>query len=133
MGPPALRSARWKFGLVGSRCERCGERYAPPQRVCLKCGRVDEMGEQRFADAKGIVRTFTVDRLAFTPSPPLVVAIVDVDGGGRLEFEVTDLASPDAIAVGDEVELTFRRLYTADGVHNYFWKAKPQRGRGEGI
>ena len=21
--------------------------------------------------------------------------------------------------------MTFRRLYTAQGVHNYFWKAKP--------
>jgi hypothetical protein len=23
------------------------------------------------------------------------------------------------------VEMTFRRLYTAQGVHNYFWKARP--------
>jgi hydroxymethylglutaryl-CoA synthase len=23
------------------------------------------------------------------------------------------------------VEMTFRRLFTAEGVHNYFWKAKP--------
>jgi len=21
--------------------------------------------------------------------------------------------------------MTFRRLYTADGIHDYFWKAKP--------
>jgi len=21
--------------------------------------------------------------------------------------------------------MTFRRLFTADGVHNYFWKARP--------
>ena len=21
--------------------------------------------------------------------------------------------------------MTFRRLYTADGIHNYFWKARP--------
>jgi hypothetical protein len=27
------------------------------------------------------------------------------------------------------VEMTFRRLYTtADGVHNYFWKARPIEG-----
>jgi hypothetical protein len=25
------------------------------------------------------------------------------------------------------VEMTFRRLYTVDGIHNYFWKAKPVR------
>jgi hypothetical protein len=26
------------------------------------------------------------------------------------------------------VEMTFRRLSTADGIHNYFWKARPARG-----
>ena len=31
------------------------------------------------------------------------------------------------VAIGDEVEMTFRRLFTADGVHNYFWKARPVR------
>ena len=23
--------------------------------------------------------------------------------------------------------MTFRRLFTADGIHNYFWKARPVR------
>jgi len=27
------------------------------------------------------------------------------------------------------VELTFRRMYTAQGVHNYFWKARPMMER----
>jgi len=26
------------------------------------------------------------------------------------------------------VAMTFRRLYTAEGVHNYFWKARPVDG-----
>jgi hypothetical protein len=25
---------------------------------------------------------------------------------------------------GDRVEMTFRRAYTVDGVHNYVWKAR---------
>jgi hypothetical protein len=29
------------------------------------------------------------------------------------------------VAIGDRVAMTFRRLLTADGVHNYFWKARP--------
>jgi hypothetical protein len=32
---------------------------------------------------------------------------------------------PKAVKIGDRVEMTFRKLYTANGVHNYFWKAKP--------
>jgi len=31
------------------------------------------------------------------------------------------------LAVGGRVEMTFRRLFTADGIHNYFWKARPLR------
>ena len=34
---------------------------------------------------------------------------------------------PDAVAIGDQVEMTFRRLNSADGIHNYFWKARPVR------
>ena len=33
------------------------------------------------------------------------------------------------VAIGGRVEMTFRRLFTAGGVHNYFWKARPLRGR----
>ena len=34
---------------------------------------------------------------------------------------------PDKVAIGDPLEMTFRRLFTADGIHNYFWKARPAR------
>ena len=44
-------------------------------------------------------------------------------GGGRYALEVAD-ADPDRLAVGSRVELVFRRLFTAGGVHNYFWKAR---------
>jgi hydroxymethylglutaryl-CoA synthase len=42
-------------------------------------------------------------------------------------MELTDVASTD-VAIGDRVEMTFRRLNQADGVQNYFWKAKPLIG-----
>jgi len=31
------------------------------------------------------------------------------------------------VKIGDRVEMTFRRLFTARSVHNYFWKARPAR------
>ena len=73
--------------------------------------------------------TFTIDRLAYSPSPPVVFAVVDFDGGGRLPVELTDV-DPTEVAIGGRVEMTFRRLFTADGIHNYFWKARPVRGEG---
>ena len=94
--PAAHRNADWKYGLVP------------------------------VADALGTIVTFTVDRLAHSPSPPVVFAIVDFDGGGRLPVELTDVDAGE-VTIGGRVEMTFRRLATSDGIHNYFWKARPLR------
>ena len=48
------------------------------------------------------------------------------EGGGRVELEITD-CDPETVAIGNTVEMTFRRLFTSDGVHNYFWKSRPIR------
>ena len=125
--PPARRAEAWKFAFTGSRCQACGTRHLPPQRVCVKCHAVDKMTPDRLADTPAVIATFTVDRLAFSPSPPMVVAVLDFEGGGRFQSEMTDV-DPKAVKIGDRVTMTFRRLITAGGVHNYFWKAKPLRG-----
>jgi 3-hydroxy-3-methylglutaryl CoA synthase/uncharacterized OB-fold protein len=125
--PPARRAEAWKFAFTGSRCQACGTRHLPPQRVCVKCHAVDRMAPERMADVPATIATFTVDRLAFSPSPPMVVAVLDFEGGGRFQSEMTDV-DPKAVKIGDRVTMTFRRLLTAGGVHNYFWKAKPLRG-----
>ncbi|AHH18395.1 hypothetical protein NONO_c36080 [Nocardia nova SH22a] len=122
--PPSLRSADYKFGFVASRCEECDFVHLPAVRVCVNCHSTDRMAEVPLADKLGTVATFAIDHLAFSPSPPVISAIIDFDGGGRFRFELTD-ADPDQVAIGDRVEMTFRRLITAGGVHNYFWKARP--------
>ncbi|BCO39187.1 hypothetical protein MINTM001_03260 [Mycobacterium paraintracellulare] len=125
-GPPSHRSENWKYGFVGSHCEECGTVHLPPVRVCFKCGSADRMHPQPMADTPARVATYTVDRLAYTPSPPMIAVVVDFDGGGRFRCELTD-ARPE-VAIGDDVEMTFRRLTTSQsGVHNYFWKARPAR------
>ncbi|WP_344241841.1 OB-fold domain-containing protein, partial [Actinocorallia libanotica] len=117
----ARRNADWKFGLVGSRGEE-GMVRMPPSPLDAEAAPM--------ADAAGTIVTFTVDRLAYSPSPPVVFAVVDFDGGGRLPIELTDVDETE-VAMGDRVEPTFRRLFTADGIHNYFWKARPARGAGK--
>jgi 3-hydroxy-3-methylglutaryl CoA synthase len=96
----AARNAEWKFGLVG------------PAGV--------------LAEQRGTVATYTVDKLAYSPSPPIVFAIVDFDDGTRLPVELTDVDAKE-VAIGTRVEMTFRRLFVADGIANYFWKARPVR------
>jgi hydroxymethylglutaryl-CoA synthase len=124
---PSFRAESWKFAFTGSRCQACGARHAPPQRVCVKCHAVDRMTPERLADIPATIATFTVDRLAYSLSPPVVAAVIDFEGGGRFQCELTDV-DPAAVKIGDRVEMTFRRLFTAGGVHNYFWKARPLRG-----
>jgi 3-hydroxy-3-methylglutaryl CoA synthase len=96
----AGRSTDWKFGLDGA--------------------------SGVLADQRGTVTTFTVDKLAYSQSPPVVFAVVDFDNGQRLPVELTDVDA-DEVAIGMRVEMTFRRLFTADGIANYFWKARPTR------
>ncbi|WP_109003844.1 OB-fold domain-containing protein [Streptomyces rishiriensis] len=130
--PPAHRRTAWKYGFVASRCEKCGTRHLPPDGVCVSCRSVDTMADEPMQHVRGSVATFTVDRLAHTPSPPMLVVVVDYDGGGRFRCQLTDATEADA-AIGARVEMTFRRTVTAAGVHNYFWKARPVRtGETEG-
>jgi 3-hydroxy-3-methylglutaryl CoA synthase/uncharacterized OB-fold protein len=124
--PPSFRHEAWKFAFTGSRCQACGTRHLPPQRVCVKCQAVDRMTAERLADVTATIATFTIDRLAFSPSPPMVAAVIDFEGGGRYQCELTDV-DPRSVAIGNRVEMTFRRPITAGGVHNYFWKGRPVR------
>jgi hydroxymethylglutaryl-CoA synthase len=124
--PPALRRAGWKFGLVAARCTQCGTRSLPPERVCQRCHALDEMVPEPLAEVPATVTTYAVDRLAYTPSPPMLMVVLDFDGGGRMRCQLTD-ATEDEVRIGLRTEMTFRRLVTAAGVHNYFWKARPIR------
>jgi 3-hydroxy-3-methylglutaryl CoA synthase len=120
--PAAGRSADWKFGFVGSRAAGSSEVRLPPAVPGADPGLVADPAPM--AEVLGTVATFTVDRLAYSPSPPIVFAVVDFDGGGRLPLELTDVG-PDEVSIGTRVEMTFRRLSEADGIINYFWKARP--------
>ncbi len=122
--PPSFRSDRWKYAFVGSRDASTGAIHLPPQRVSVKGGAVDEMEPAPMADVPATVVTFTIDRLAYSLSPPVIAVVIDFDGGGRFQCQLTD-ANPDDVKIGDRVTMTFRRMLTADGIHNYFWKARP--------
>ncbi|MGI9053950.1 MAG: OB-fold domain-containing protein [Ilumatobacteraceae bacterium] len=122
--PPSVRADDWKFAFVGSRDEH-GFVHLPPSRVSMGSGEIDRMEPVRMADVPATIATFTVDRLAFSLSPPVVSAVIDFDGGGRFQCELTDV-DPATVEIGDRVEMTFRRLFTSGGIHNYFWKARPR-------
>ena len=88
--PPSARTDAWKYAFVGSR-DASGFVYLPPSRVSMGSGDIDQMEQVPMADVRATIATFTVDRLAFSLSPPVVAAIIDFDGGGRFQCELTDV------------------------------------------
>lgn len=130
---PSSSSILWRdrkkaLSLVGSRCKRCGTPQFPPQHICVKpdCGAVDEMEEYRFSDRIGHIFTYTGDNLVYTPDPPELYGVIDFEGGGRSQFNLTD-CDLDEVEVGMSMEMTFRLKYYDRGVTGYTWKAVPVR------
>jgi hydroxymethylglutaryl-CoA synthase len=58
------------------------------------------------------------------PETEVALVVADVDGGGRLTAYATDVV-PAEVVVGMRMRPTFRRLWTTDAIHNYFWKLRP--------
>ncbi|MEI7479220.1 MAG: OB-fold domain-containing protein, partial [Actinomycetes bacterium] len=128
----AWRSEEWKFAFVGSKDRTTGTVHLPPSRVSRVGGAVDDMEPAPMANVRGTIVTFTIDRMVYSPSPPVAFAIVDFDGGGRFPIELTDCTA-DQVAIGGRVEMTFRKLFTQDDIHDYFWKARllPAESQGD--
>ncbi len=104
----AWRNEEWKFGFVGSKDRTSEAVHLPPSRVSMKGGAVDDMDPVDRADTEATIATYTIDRLAYSPSPPIVFAVLDFDGGGRFPVELTDV-DPDTVDIGDRVAMTFRQ------------------------
>jgi hydroxymethylglutaryl-CoA synthase len=108
--------------FYGSRCGSCELVQYPQAQVCLAC-RSRELTDHRLA-RRGAIFTFTIDNLAPVAEHPLPMAVIDLEGGGRVYLQVTDAAEGE-VRVGTPVTLTFRRLHEAGGNRYYFWKARP--------
>jgi hydroxymethylglutaryl-CoA synthase len=114
------------YKFRGSRCLNCGKVQYPSQRLCISCQSKDSFESVRLADKKATLFTYTVDFLNADPDPPSVMTVVDFDGGGRAYLMMTD-RDPAEVSIGQRVEMTFRRMYEAEGFTNYYWKCRPVR------
>jgi len=111
--------------LYGSRCEACGTVQFPLAQVCIRCKARERLSDHKLAK-RGTIFTFTVDHLIANVEHPLPMAVVDLEGGGRMYLQVTDFGEAE-VGIGAAVVLTYRRLHEGGGNHNYFWKARPVR------
>ena len=111
--------------LYGTQCLRCGTRQYPIARVCIACQNHDSLHEVAL-EHSGQVFTFTRDHLYVAPDSPTIMSVVDLNQGGRLYIQMTDV-DPEDVRIGDEVVLTLRRRKEGPTMHHYYWKCRPAR------
>ena len=109
--------------LHGSVCPQCGAVAFPIAKVCAACKHHGDLREKALA-RRGRLFTFTKDFLYNAPVQPTVMAVVDLEGGGRFLCQMTDV-DPDAVQIGMDVELVMRRMREGAGDHYYYWKCRP--------
>ena len=131
--PALFREVNRNLRLHGGKCENCGTVQYPPQRTCVKCRTKDQFQPVRLSDKLGKVFTFSMDNVSSIIDSPAVIAVIDLEGGGRMECFVTDHMVKEVnigqgdMMIGTDVEMTFRRLFEREEIVNYFWKARPVR------
>jgi 3-hydroxy-3-methylglutaryl CoA synthase len=125
---PALwREREQNMRLYGGRCKVCGTIQHPPQRVCVKCRAKDQFEHVRLSDKKGELVTYSVDYMEGNSGVPAVPCVVNFEGGGRIDCFMTDWTLLDEVQIGMTLEMTFRKLYVREGIHQYLWKSAPPR------
>ncbi|MBI2831889.1 MAG: hydroxymethylglutaryl-CoA synthase family protein [Chloroflexi bacterium] len=112
--------------LHGGRCKSCGMVQYPAQRICYNCHAKDQNETYRFGGRRATLTTYTEDYATPNPDPPMVLAVIDFEGGGRMWAYMTDRGDKQ-VEIGMPVEMTFRKLFTSEGIHNYAWKCMPVR------
>lgn len=123
---PAIYRERSRIVMLcGSKCKVCGTIQFPPQRVCIKCGSIDQYDEVKLSDKKAAVYTYSMDYSSMVDKPT-VLPIIDFEGGGRAEVYMTDRDVKE-VKIGMQVEMTFRKIFYDEGIYHYYWKAMPVR------
>jgi uncharacterized OB-fold protein len=96
-------SVRW--------CPDCRTWNFPPRPRCPGCGGAE--AEWRTPARTGAIVTFSVVHQAaieaWRDDVPYVVVVVRLDGGPQLMTNLVDVDDPEAVAVGQRVELVFER------------------------
>jgi 3-hydroxy-3-methylglutaryl CoA synthase/uncharacterized OB-fold protein len=131
-GSPILSSREQNLNVRhhGRRCNKCDTINTLGLRVCPKCSTKDDFVEVPLAK-HGFLHTYTQEHYYPNPDGPVTMSVIDLDGGARFLAQMTDSRVED-VKIGMELELTFRRLHSGGGFHNYCWKCRPVLKCGEG-
>lgn len=110
--------------LNGFECSSCGTVYFIKSARCKKC-KGTEFSLKQLAKT-GVVYSLTKEHYFPTSFPPVTMAVIDLDGGGRITVQQTDDMYPEnnKIQIDSKVKLVLRKMMENDNKPNYFWKCK---------
>jgi 3-hydroxy-3-methylglutaryl CoA synthase len=119
----AQREENQNIKMHGKRCGKCGTIQTLDLNVCPHCKSRENFTDQKLSK-RGVINTFTQEYYYPTPEPPVTMAVIDLESGGRVLAQMTD-SDPKSVEIGMNVELTFRRLHQGADFINYCWKCRP--------
>jgi len=125
----AYRNRALTTGFTGGRCTACGTVQIPAAPICVNpaCNAVGTQEPHPFAEMGAVLRSYTTDRLTYSPDPPAWYGMIQFEAGGRIMIDFTDVQAERGLTVGMPMRLVFRvRDYDhRRGFRRYYWKAAP--------
>jgi uncharacterized OB-fold protein len=118
--------------FTGGKCSKCGTLQFPRTDICVNpnCNAANTQEPEPFADKGGRIKSYTADRLTYSPDPPACYGMIEFEEGGRVMIDFTDIDA-DALQVGQAMRMMFRikDIDAARGFRRYYWKAAPAAAR----
>ncbi len=118
--------------FTGGKCSKCGTLQFPRSDICVNpnCNALHTQEPYPFADMAGRIKSYTADRLTYSPDPPACYGMIEFEEGGRVMIDFTDIDA-DALKVGQPMRMMFRikDIDTARGFRRYYWKAAPRAAK----
>ena len=114
--------------FTGGKCSKCGTLQFPKSDICVNpnCNAIGTQQPHAFADQGARIKSYTADRLTYSPDPPACYGMVEFEEGGRVMIDFTDIDA-EALQVGQPMRMMFRikDIDPARGFRRYYWKAAP--------
>ena len=126
-------SALWRnretvTSFIGGKCGKCGTLQFPKTDICVNpnCNALGTQEPHAFADMSARIKSYTADRLTYSPDPPSCYGMIEFDEGGRVMIDFTDIDAAE-LKVSQPMRMMFRikDIDTTRGFRRYFWKAAP--------
>jgi hydroxymethylglutaryl-CoA synthase len=118
--------------FIGGKCSKCGTLQIPRTDICVNpnCNAIGTQEPYPFADKGGRIKSYTADRLTYSPDPPACYGMIEFEEGGRIMIDFTDIDA-DALKVGQPMQMMFRikDIDTTRGFRRYYWKGAPVAGK----